>query len=301
MAQGPNYNVILPFSTTNTIVPSTIVVGGLTVNGDINAQRFVALNTGTTSTPAFTFTEVGTSAGMYYDSTIPGLAFSTLGTVAAAFVLKSFAGGPTLPAIQLGQSSPVYITYDPTSTARASIFTSDATTTAEIVGRMFRIIPGSSNNGLMNSTNTHGLVFGIDGSLSIYNAVLPDSYSAVWDVALGSQYFCRPGVLQQQTTTAVPSAVRSSGHVTNLIAGITTVFVTLPTTVPGLQYTISNAHAVANTVVISPVGTADTINVFGLTKAVGASVAASAAFSSITFHCITSTQWLATDIMGTWV
>ncbi len=299
MAQGPNYNVILPFSTTNTIVPSTIVVGGLTVNGDISAQRFVALNDGSGLTPAFTFSGGGTNTGMFYNAATPGLAFAAQGTTVVVFESKLMAGITVVPAIRFLPS--IYLSVDPTTTGRFAAFSSDATTPAPLAASHFAISPGTNNNGMIADTGITGFVFDVNGNPAILNTNSSDNYAATWDITT-ALYFCKPGVTNYATTTLTPSTTRSGAQYTNLLtAANSTLFLTLPTTIPGLEYTVSNAKVTGQTVVINPAVAGDTLNVFGLTKAAGASVAASAAFASITFHCITSTQWLATDIMGTWV
>lgn len=132
----------------------------------------------------------------------------------------------------------------------------------------------------------------------------PTALGSIWIASEGDPtnfwHFNKPGLLMQATTSITPSLARSNAHINNLLTGIATLFVTLPTSSPGLKYTVSNARAVANTVVINP-RAADTLQVFGLTKAAGASVAANAPFSSITFHCVTATRWVATKQTGAWV
>lgn len=137
-------------------------------------------------------------------------------------------------------------------------------------------------------------------TVSTTNITVPATLNSTW-TNLEGQFFTKPGLLQQTTTTITPSVARSGAHITNLTAGITTVFVTLPTATAGVEHIVSNARAVVNTVVISPRAAGDQLNVFGLTKAAGASVSGSDPFVSITFHCVTTSRWVATKQLGTWV
>lgn len=302
MAQGPNYNVILPFTVTNTLVPSTFVVGGMTVNGTLTAQQFVALSDGSNLAPAYSFA-TGTNTGMF--ATATSLSFSVQGTTVMGIVARSFQGGPTIGAVTLNAgtgSGAVFLTgAGPTPAAGVglAIYKSDGTTVGEMTASLIRCTVASSNSGLTEGTGGVGYVFDVDSNPAILNLGVPGTYAATWD-RVNNQYFCRPGLSNYATNTITPSIARSGAHLTNLISGVTTVFFSLPTSIAGLKYTFTNSNSSANTVVVSPQTAADTINVFGLTKAAGASVAANAPFSSITLHCITSTQWLATEMQGTW-
>ncbi len=302
MAQGAAYNVILPFTVApSNIVPSTIVAGGLTVNGQISANQYVALFNGTNLAPAYTFDGVGTSTGMYLGGAT-SLAFAFGGTLIGAFVYRSFAAQPSVPALMIanaGINNAVYMASSPSALGGFQFFAADATTATGILASSFRVSAASSNQGLFVST-TAGYVFDTNGDPAILSLSAIGTYAATWERSTGGQYYCKPGLLQQATTTVVPSVARSLAHVTNLIAGLTTVFVTLPTSIAGVKYTITNVNSASNTVVVNPVA-ADTINVFGLAKAAGASVAANLPFSSITLHCVTSTMWVATDFVGTWI
>ncbi len=301
-----SYNLI-PFTDltatgfTNAVVTTSFTVNSFTVadSTGADAQRFVSLLGGNNSvTPAFTFASdtrsgITDSAGNII-FLLRGQIVSQHSHLSGGEAFNSFIGiGSTQIGLDGGNSNFKFWNNNNGTTAPVSL--------GGLVGRPLA-------NGIWSLTDANAskqftgvnndLVVAMNGSNVANNTV--SAWSIATTVGHGAgHHFNRVGLLQQATTTVVPSTARSSAHVTNFIAGINTVFVTLPTSIAGLKYTISNAQATAQTVVVNPVA-ADTLNVFGLTKVAGASVAANAPFSSITFHCITSTMWLATKKTGTW-
>lgn len=293
---------------TNAVVTTSFTVNSFTVADatGADAQRFIALGPGSPTAPPFTFAN-DTQAGMWLNPTptndvaSTSLGFSVQGRTVASLRARVDTN-QALIAVGTGALTLVNVTNQFAITDQTTLFTNPACINVKNVRPIhstsaeFGMWQGQAGTQLfaMSYAPDEIKVRATSGTTN------PFVVGSVWmGTTLPGQCFTKPGLLHQATTTITPSTARSNAHVTNLLTGLSTLFVTLPTSVAGLKYTVSNARSVANTVVVNPV-VGDTLNVFGLTKTAGASVAANAAFSSITFHCITATQWLATKKTGTW-
>ena len=109
-------------------------------------------------------------------------------------------------------------------------------------------------------------------------------------------------VITYATTPLVPSSAQSGGFISTLQHGATTVNIQLPTTVPGLTFTVSNMVS-GSTIVLSPQAAADTLVFYSAqtAKSAGASIVSGLKWSSITFVCASTAYWFGINQVGTWL
>ncbi len=306
-----SYNLI-PFTEMSAVAFTTIVTTTTaTVDGDViildgaKALAFRGLTSGSMATPMYSFASTRGS-GMWNSQNTStngftvGLAFSLNGTTIIAF--KAAGGGSQLAfgITILGGS----LTGAGNGGSQLNVNLPGGFGRLEAAAFNLKPDAGTETTGLNPGVQTAAFnVFGSNLLVKVSTTVasVAVGLGSVWETSADGQHFTKMGLLAQATTTFIPSTARSSAHITNIGSGVTTIFVTLPSTLAGIEHTITNAQGTAQTVVISPRATGDRLDVFGLTKANGASVAANAPFSTITFHCITSTRWVATKLVGAWV
>ena len=272
MSQGVNYNLISPF-------------------GNFG---------GSASNPAF---PVAAGTGWFYDSTNQSLGAAVASSeVAQIAQIQPLASGFTAGALYIGlpgtTTQGFYLSTQSGVGSRAAFINQANNTYAAVLSGGF--ISNSLAAALQNLSGTAYIGFANNG-VQIVGA---GSASLTLNVgSTGQTNFAVP-IVSYATTSAPLGLGDTNGYLFFNQSGATTVNVTLPTTVPGLKYTVGNFVSGA-TVIISPKAAADTLLMSrGFTttaKAAGASTVSGLQFSSITFVCVTTSAWFVTELTGTWL